>query len=88
MQKQWHCTYPLGLGETLYVLAYSQAPRAIYQGCPSHICQVYGTKNWTKGYGFIVCRGGWWGIATTPPGHGRRWGYPRFFHRTSYYTGY
>jgi len=30
MQKQGHCTYPLGLGETLYVLAYSQPP-------PGHI---------------------------------------------------
>jgi len=21
-------------------------------------CQVYFTKNWTKGYGFLICKGG------------------------------
>ena len=55
MQKQGHCTYPLGLGETLYVLAYSQTPQALPTKAVPPLCQVYYTKNLTNAYANLVC---------------------------------
>ena len=76
MQKQGHCTYPLGLGETLYVLAYSQTPRAYScQDYPPE-CQVSCTKNWTKLYGFLVYKRKLWVLTPGPPGPSTRQGYP------------